>query len=224
MKKRTAQETLVVGGIPTVHLLPPEVLQRRRSRTLHRRLLGGIALVAIAALAGAGIAASTTFGSERALADEQAHASALLAQQHKYSSVLTVQSDVVAILAAQRLATAQEISWEDYIDKLRATLPKGMKIASLAAGLDAAFDTAPVVETPLQGPRIATLTVTVTTDQKAISDWLEKLKKLPGYVDQAPGTVDKEETGKYRVVVVVHIDERALAHRFDDPKAKAETK
>jgi len=218
MKKRGAtQETLVVGGIPTVHLLPPEVLQRRKSRVLHRRLVAGIGLVAVAALAGTGLAASTTFGSERALADEQMHASALLAQQHKYSDVLSVQSDVTSILAAQKLATAQEISWDDYIDRLRDTLPKKMRIASLTASLDAVFVAAPAVETPLQGPRIATLTVTVTTPQKSISDWLDRLRKLPGYVDQAPGTVEKvEETNDYRVVVVVHIDEGALANRFAD--------
>jgi hypothetical protein len=87
-----------------------------------------------------------------------------------------------------------------------------MSITDIKASLDASTGAAaPVV--PLQGPRIATLDVKVSTPQASISSWLNQLPTLNGFVDATPGSVTLN-SGLYTVDVVIHVDKEALANRF----------
>ncbi|MCU1508795.1 MAG: hypothetical protein JWR53_1818 [Glaciihabitans sp.] len=212
-------ETLVVGGSPRVHLLPPEVSQKKRSRQLQSRLgLGVVAVLAVAALAVAG-AYLATLNAQTGLLSAQSASASIAVQQRKYVAVTQVETDVAAIKKAQIRATAKEIAWAPYIDKLSGTLTEGMKIVSLEAGIDGAFLPSTTVTVPLEGPRIASLKVTVTTPQKSIATWLDNLTSLPGFVDATPGSVDQDKGSSYKVVVDLHINDAALANRFPAPKA-----
>lgn len=213
-RPKKAVDILVVGGTPRVHLLPPEVVQHKKSRALRRRLIAGVVLVLVVAATAGALATLNLGAAQNSLLAEQTRASALLIEQQKYSLVLNTQADVDATVAAQRLATAQEIDWQTYLAAIEDTLPKKARITSIAAAIDAPFAATVPTEIPLEGPRIATITVTVLSPQKSISDWLDDLRALPGYVDANPGSVTQDEDGKYIVVVVMHVNSDALSQRF----------
>jgi hypothetical protein len=217
--KTPRTENLTVGGSPRVHLLPPEVTQKKKSRQLQSRLgLGVVAVLIVVGLAVAG-AYLATLNAQNSLAAAQSASTNLLVQQKKYVAVTQVQTDVTGIKQAQIKATAKEIAWDPYIDKLDGTLTDGMKITSISAGIEDAFVTAADPLIPLQGPRVASFKITVSTPQKTISEWLDNLKSLPGFVDATPGTVDHDSGKNYKVVVDLHINDKALLNRFPAPKA-----
>jgi hypothetical protein len=208
-------EVLVIGGEPRVHLLPPQVLARKRGKALRRRLGLGLVGIVILVAAGLGLATISMISSQSALLAAQEQTTSILQQQAKYGEVLKVKADVSSIQSSQKLATAQEIAWQPYIADLQSTLPVGGSITALTAGIDAPFATPPAVTDPLQGPRIASLTVTVMMPQATISGWLDSLPKLKGFVDETPNSVTLDPSdSNYTVAVTMHINTGALANRF----------
>ncbi|NEM91205.1 hypothetical protein [Galbitalea soli] len=209
------QDVLRIGGEPRVSLLPPEVGARKRARVLRRRLGLGLIGVVVVVAAGVALAMVSLVGSQLALTEAQLKATDLLAQQRQYGDVLKVKADVVAVTKSQALATAQEIAWAPYIADIQKTLPASMKITAFSAGIDAPFAAQPANVDPLQGPRIATLKLTVSTPQQQISGWLASLNVLPGFVDATPESVTLDQgSPDYLVVVDIHINDGALAKRF----------
>lgn len=204
---------LIVGGQPRVHLLPPEVTQRKNGRALRRRLGVGVIVAIIVMAVAIGLTTVAMLAAQASLASEQDRANDLVAQQAKYADVTRVQTDVTSIKNSQIIATSQEIAWQPYIKDLQDTLSSGMEITAFAASLDATSATGAVTSVPLQGPRIATLKVSVTSPQASISKWLDDLQGLTGFVDETPGSVALD--GKtYKVDVVIHINSEALENRF----------
>lgn len=212
-------EVVALGASPRAHLLPPEVLARKRSRILRARLgLGLVGLVVLLAC-GIGVATVSMLASQSALSDAQTTSSTLLVQQRKYSAVTSVQTDAAAIKLSQKVSTATEVEWAPYIADIQKTLPSGMTITAISALLDApATSTSAQVAVPLEGPRIGTFSVTVSSAQSSISSWVAKLSTLKGFVDAQPKSVALGEGGKYTAVVDIHIDKGAVSNRFADAK------
>jgi hypothetical protein len=204
-------DILLISGPPRVHLLPPEVHERKKSRELRRRLgfglVGAIVLVAIAT----GLATVSMFGAQAALVVQQDQASSLASQAVKYSVVTRAQTDTEAIKHAQTMSMTNEVSWAPYIANIQKTLSPGMTITDVKASLEPSSGAPPLL--PLQGPRVATLDIKVTTPQASIEAWLNQLPSLKGFVDATPGSVSLTE-GQYTVDVVIHINKKALANRF----------
>jgi hypothetical protein len=67
---------------------------------------------------------------------------------------------------------------------------------------------------PLQGPRIATLDLTVAMLQADVPTWLTTLPTLKGFVDATPDSVTATTGGYYAVVVTLHINAKAVSGRF----------
>ena len=208
-------EGLVIGGEPRVHLLPPHVLAKKKGRALRRRL--GIGLVGVVVLVGVGVglASLSLASSQSALLTAQQQASSILQQQAKYGDVLKVKADSISIQSAQKQATAQEISWQPFITAFEATLPAGASITSISTSIDAPFAVAPAITTPLQGPRVATVTATLSMQEPTIAGWLNTLPALKGFVDVTPNSVTLSPTdGSYTVSITLHLSKDALANRF----------
>jgi Tfp pilus assembly protein PilN len=209
---------LAIGGDPRVHLLPLEVTQRKKVKRLKRRLLfAGAVVVAIAAV-GYGLASFELSTAQGQLNAAQATTSQLLAQQAKYGEVTKINSDAAAILQAQKTTTTQEILWAPYLSDIEATLPATATVTAVSAQLDTPFGS-PAASTatttvPLQGPRIATLNLTVAMLQADIPTWLTTLPTLKGFVDATPDSVTATTGGYYTVVVTLHINDKAVSGRF----------
>ncbi|WP_209561716.1 hypothetical protein [Frigoribacterium sp. PvP032] len=210
--KKTA--TAVVGGLPRVDLLPPEVRAERRSGVAVRRAWMGV--VGVAAVAGIAVGGATlrSMEAQDELLVAQSDTQQLLLEQGKYTEVRDTKTDITLLTAAQAVAGATEIAWPSYLAQIQATLPAGVTISTITIDQASPIADYTQSETPLQGTRIGTVTFTAQSETlPSVPDWLDGLTTLPGYTDATPGTVALEE-GVYAATVVMHIDQRAFSNRF----------
>jgi Tfp pilus assembly protein PilN len=214
MSRTKKSATAVVGGLPRVDLLPPEVRAERRGGVAVRRAWMGV--IGAAAVAGIAVGAATlqSMEAQDELMVAQSETQQLLMEQGKYTEVRETKSEITLLTAAQAVAGATEIAWPSYLAQIQATLPPGVAVSTIS--IDQATPTADYAqsETPLQGARIGTVTFSARSDAlPSVPDWLDGLATLPGYTDATPGTVTLEE-GVYEATVTMHIDQRAFSNRF----------
>jgi len=208
-------DPLELGGVPRVHLLPPEIEGQRKVRALRRSLLIGLAAAVIVAIAGVAGASLVLAGAIAAQQQEQAQGLLLTTQLKKYSAVTGVQTQVDAIIAGQPVAVSGEILWEPFIASLQATLPAGTAITSFKAKLDVAPADAALVPNPLQGDHVATLSVTATGPQESLTAWLSQLAGLKGVVNATPGDISiSPDSGVYVTNVDLLLSKDVVADRF----------
>ena len=210
--KKTA--TAVVGGLPRVDLLPPEVRAERRSGVTVRRAWMGV--VGAAAIAGIAIGGATlrSIEAQDELMAAQADTQQLLLEQGKYSDVRDLKTEITKLAAAQAVAGSTEIAWPSYLAQIEATLPAGVTVSTIT--IDQASPVAEYAQSDnsLQAPRIGTVMFTAqSVTLPSVPDWLDGLATLPGYTDATPGTVDLKD-GFYEASVTMHIDQRAFSNRF----------
>jgi Tfp pilus assembly protein PilN len=209
---------LIVGGEPRVHLLPVEVIERKKFKELKRRLLLAGAVVIAVVLIGYALATVSLTTVQSQLAAAQATTAQLVAQQSRYSSVTKVNNDITAIQQSQKTATAQEILWAPYLLTIENSLPAGASISTFSATIDSPLGVPAAGSTtvPLQGPRIATVQLTALMSQSDVPGWLDTLPSLNGFVDATPNSVTASGSaaGPYTVSVTIHINSDAVSNRF----------
>jgi Tfp pilus assembly protein PilN len=205
---------LAIGGDPRVHLLPLEVTERKKIRQLKRRLLGVGAFVVVIVAAGYGLATFALTSAQGQLSATQATTTQLLSERAKYGEVTKVNADEAAIQQSQKTATAQQILWAPYLASIEATLPPNATITAVGAVIDTPFggagSTNASATLPLQGPRIATIGLTVSMPQADVPTWLTTLPTLKGFVDATPDSVTSTDAGNYTVVVTLHVNSKAV--------------
>jgi hypothetical protein len=212
--------SLTIGGEPRVHLLPQDTMERKKVRLLKRRLLFiAVGVVAIVAF-GYGLATIDLTAAQSQLNAARTATSQLLVEQGKYGAVTKIKSDSSAIQQAQKEATTQEILWAPFLKNLEGSLPSGASVQAVNAAIDAPLGspatTVPPASIPLEGPRIATVQVTVSIPQADIPGWLNTLPSITGFVDATPGSVTAPTTAttNYQLVVTIHINDLAVSNRF----------
>ena len=216
MSRDRKGDALVIGGEPSVDLLPPEVKKDRAAKVVRRRLgLGVIGVLAIM-IVGTGASVALALQAQGQLAAEQELTPALVAEQGKYVEVRSVQREVDLVQAAQQVGVSTEIDWKQYLESVQAILPASVTIEAVA--VDSASPLAIYVQptAPLQGARVATVSFTATSlILPDVPTWLDSLATLPGFADALPGSVTLEpETGVYKVEIVMHVNDAAFAQRF----------
>lgn len=207
-------DTLELGGLPRVHLLPPEIEVQRKVRAFRRSLLLGLAAAMIVAVAAIGGVSLLLAGTVAAQQQEQTQGLLLASQLKKYSAVTGIQTQVDAITAAQPIAVQGEILWQPFIASLQGTLPAGTSITSLIAKLDSADPAGAPATTPLKGDHVATLSVTAVGPQDALTTWLSQLPSLKGVVTSTPGDVSVSSAGVYVANVDLLLGSDVVAERF----------
>ena len=216
-----AESNLVIGGEPRVHLLPVDVVERKKLRALKRKLLTYGAIVVLLVFAAYGIATFALTTAQNQLASAQSNTAALIVQQAKYGQVTKLNTDIDSIKAAQVSTTTQEILWAPLIQSLEATLPSDAALSGITASIDQPLGTSTSTSTtpatssvPLEGPRIATITVEVTMAQSEVPGWIDRLPNLKGYVDAEVASVTQSGTGNYAVSATIHLNSSAVSDRF----------
>jgi Tfp pilus assembly protein PilN len=215
MSRAGNNETLVIGGEPTVDLLPPEVKKDRAAKAVRRQL--GLAVIGVVALmiVGTGASFAVAMQAQALLASEEARTPALLQEQGKYAEVRQVQREVGLIEAAQQVAVSTEIDWKKYLESVQAILPESVTIKTVAVDSATPLVIYAQPTAPLQGPRVATLSFTAASSVLPdVPTWIDSLATLPGFADALPGSVTRDEMGVYTVEVTMHINDAAYAHRF----------
>jgi Tfp pilus assembly protein PilN len=222
MNLRSSTESrLVLGGVPRVNLLPPEVGQATKARSLR----AGLSLLVVAAMvvvgAGYGLASLHASTAQQALDHVNQRTVELLAQQKKYVEVRKVTSDLALTTAARQVGSSTEINWKSYRESIQANLPSGTTIVTFTATTGSPLMEFVQPTVPLQGERIAELTFSADTESLPdVPAWLNALASLKGFVDASPGSVTLND-GVYTAVVTMHINEEALANRFASDAVKA---
>lgn len=214
---RQPVDVLVIGGTPTVDLLPPEVKRERKAQRTRRSLalgVGGVAIVVLLAVGGAWL---LSFAAQSQLSLAQGQTTSLLAQQAHYQKARTIHEEVGLIQAAQEVGASTEIAWTPYLDRVQATLPDDVTITAVSIGSANPLAVYQQSTDPLQGARIATLTFTATSPQlPTVPDWLKSLATLPGFEDATPGSVSlNTTTGQYTVTITMHLNTHAFDGRFN---------
>ena len=210
-----------LGGEPRVSLLPAEVNDFHKAKTVRRRLGLGIVfllLIVLAAVAGSYYLAMT---SHAKLETARSNQLALIAQEGQFSDLRTAKSGIALIEAGQYVGASTEIDWKDYLEGLQATLPAGVTISSVTIDSASPFVDYAQSSVPLEGSRVATLVFTaVSPGLPTIPSWLDGLGTLTGFADAVPGSVNVQSDGSYLVNITMHINSDAFARRFpgEDPK------
>lgn len=202
-------------SVPRADLLPPELGQREKARGVRRGLRGVVFLVAILVAAAVGGAWFLTFSAQTSLDAARQQTQALALQKSQFSEVQLTQQAIALGEAAVVVGGSTDVDWKAYFAQLESQLPGGVRIESIAVDAATPVQAYAQSETPLEGPRVATLTFTALSDTlPKIPDWLERLEQLPGFVDATPNSVSLENEG-YRVSITMHIDAAAYSGRFD---------
>jgi hypothetical protein len=214
---------LIIGGQPRVHLLPREVVARKKAKLLRRRMLFGSAIVVVIVVGAYGLVTVNLTSAQSQLQAAQATTTQILAQKAKYGAVTKVNADIASIQSAQKTTTVQEIQWAPLVAELQATLPAGGSITAVIASIDSPFGSATPGtpsstpgSAPFEKAHISTVQLTVSMPQGAIPGWLNLLASIKGVADVTPNSVNQstDSVGKYTVLVTVHLDTKAVSGRF----------
>ncbi|WAC66366.1 hypothetical protein OVA14_00770 [Agrococcus sp. SL85] len=213
------KQPLVVGGVPGVDLLPPEVRIAKRSRRTRRGVVAAAVAVVVLAGSGAVAAKAQSLVAELQLAEGEARTIELLQAQAAFGEVTDVQTEIDERSAARAVATSQEIAWASVVTEIRGMVPAGSTLATIVADGATPMTAYGQSVVPLQGPRLATVTFTIVgpsaEDAAAV---LDRLAEMDGYVDAHVQSRSALE-GIVESELVLHLDGGALSNRFPAPEA-----
>ena len=121
--------------VPAVaaNLLPLEILEARRSRTVRRATVSGLVVV-VALLAGWYVVAKyQTSAAEDDLANTQSNAQALVRQQHAYADVVNTQAQSQAIQSQLSALFSGDVDWVTLLGRVRSAAPGGITVTAMNA-------------------------------------------------------------------------------------------
>jgi Tfp pilus assembly protein PilN len=204
-----------VGGAPRVDLLPQSIRDAHRQSKMRRKLMLGLAGVTVVVALGAVGALQLSGAAEAQLEAERGETLSLLTQRGEFSDLIAVQERLALGRAAQTVGASPEIDWSSYLGELRTTLPGGVSLTAVTVDSASPVQAYEQSTGPLQGPRVATLTFTATSQTLPdVPVWLDALRTLPAFVDAVPNSVTRDDAGTYLVNITMHIGADAFSGRF----------
>lgn len=212
----------LLASSPRANLMPPELAENKRKRSVRRSLRVLIVLVALIAIGAVGGSFYLAGVAQAGLASEQRITSDRQSQLAKLGGVKNTQAWIEQIEAAKRVGGSTDVDWSAFITDLQNHLPSGVALTGIA--IDSADATTPVEqsEIPLENERIGTVTITAETSQlPSLPDWIQSLSSLQGFADATPGSLKFDDsTGIYTASVEMHINKDVYSHRFAKEQKK----
>ena len=213
-KAPTKASALVVGGVPTVDLLPPEVAQRKKARIVRNRLLALVAAVLVLTLAGYGYATGQSTQAQGELESAQQRTQILLTEQLAYSDLTFVTGQLNTVMTARTVATSTEVIWNYYYTRILAMMPAGATIIAFTADGRAPWEAEPAPAGPLRQPRVATITLVVSSPTPLDSvELVSQIEGLDGFADVSPDSITSAETS-FTSTFTFNVGPAALSDRF----------
>lgn len=217
MSRREKSETgaLVYGGVPRARLMPPEVALRRRESARRRSLIVLSALVTAAVVAGVVASFLYAAAAQQRLAAERLITDQLLATQLEFSEVTQVRGDLQTITDLRLELAAVEVLWQETLSPYLAVLSDREQVSELIFRGDQPAQPQLGLAGPLREPRVATITMTVTTpDEPRPWLWLRAWEQLETFADGSIDRVTLRSESGYDTVVTINFDLDALSARF----------
>lgn len=214
---RSASSALVIGGLPRVDLLPTEVLVDRRQRAGVRRAWLGVVVVAVAVGAAIVLASASGMQADSQLAEVRQETSTLLVQQQQYRDVRATETQSELLRAAQTVGGSTEIDWQSTLQRVQNSLPAGVAITGVQIDSATPLEAYAQATTPLQGQRVATLTIDASSPTlPSVPAWLDSVKGIPGFVDANANSVTLDSsTNVYTVDMTIHLDDDVYDGKYD---------
>lgn len=218
---RTAKrgESLLVGALPQVNLLPPEVAAARGLQRTKRWLLVSLAATLLACGAAYAVSLFSIGWAQGGLNSAAEETLRLQTEKATYAEVTPVLNSLAQTRLARELGMETEVDWKAYVDAFTAVLPEGVSVEQLKG--DLATPMTPVAATGdfLTPVNVGQLEITgrslVVPDAAA---WIDGLNSVPGVVDARVTSVvvqsDEDGTTYYTVTATAHLTEAAYLHRF----------
>ena len=202
--------------IPSVNLLPPEILAGRTFRRT-QMVLGASVVVVLLALGGAYL---LQVQDANAAADELAVSKAtgvrLQAEQAKYADVPKIYQAIDEAQTARQTAMGQDVEWSRYLTDFSLAMPANVWLTSLDLSLAGA---APAAGASAATPGVGTMTFSGTAiDHPDVAAFLVTLAKEKAATDAYFSTSTRAKIGTKDVVnfsSTAGLSAVALSHRFD---------
>jgi Tfp pilus assembly protein PilN len=135
------------------------------------------------------------------LADQRRVNAVLQAEVDMLSKPLRVEQDLTLARQGVTAALAGDVSWPRVLEDLAGTIPEGTWLTSFgvqrtAAGTAGAVDPATGTAAPATGAPIGTASFSVTgTDFPAVASWLDRLPRIPYYLNLFVASATKGSAG-----------------------------
>lgn len=212
----------VLGGLPQVNLLPPEVRAARGLRNLKRWLALVLVVVLVLCLGVFALAKLAKAGADHELTLAQAETQRLQTEEQKYAEVPRVLGALQSATTARSIGMATDISWSSYYAAVTAVLPANVSIDSLVVTTQGTAANGAAAN-PLQAASVGQIQFTGrSTTVPNTAAWLDALNGVPGFANawasNATITQSQNKTTYYNVSVTVQVTSAAFTHRFDATK------
>lgn len=208
------QSTVVFGAVPRAHLMPPEVALRRKETARRRGLV--VAVVLVVLLVAGGVAASFWYAgqAEARLAAERQVTDQLLATQLEYSEVTQVRAQLERISGVSERLGSTEVLWREVVTPYLEELADEEEVDAISVTGTDPNGPALGLADPLRFPRIATITLSVLTDDVPEPyRWLRSWERLDTFADASIDTI-LDDDGPYLTTVTINLDQDALSGRW----------
>lgn len=214
--------------VPRVNLLPAEIVEARRTRSL-KRVLGGVVLGVAVACVGAGAWAQAGVSAAQQQVDAaQQRGTVLRAQQAKYADVPRVLGLIDDATTARQKAMERDVLWYGFLSDLALTTPKGITLQTLQVSFDAPGGAAATASTdPLTPTGIGHVEFTGQAARfPDVASWLEAVGTVHGLDGSTLKTATSGGTsvggtptggtgGGVSFSSTVQVTTKALTHRYD---------
>lgn len=203
--------------VPSVNLLPPEIIAARAFRRT-QKLLGATVLMVLAILAVVYLLQVQAKNSAaESLAASQATGQTLKAEEAKYADVPRVYKAIDDAQAARQSAMSQDVEWFRYLTDFSLAMPANVWLTSLDLSLATAAP-APGAAAAAT-PTIGTMTFAGSAiDHPDVAAWLVTLAKEKAATDAYFSSSARAKIGTKNIVnfsSTAGLTGTALSHRFD---------
>jgi len=217
--------TTRIGNLPRVNLLPPEIEEQRRARSVQGGL--GVCVLAAAGVVGAlfFLATGQVSDAQEELDASKARNATLQARASAFAEVPLVYAQVEAAEARLTEAMGKEIRWSYLLNDLSLRTPKKVWLTSMTVTQNVAPATAavPVAPGELLQPGVGTLVFEGKGyAHNDVAAWLDALAKQKGLSQPYFTASTVELIGTERAVSFTSqatVTEEALSGRFTKQKA-----
>ena len=201
--------------IPSVNLLPPEILAGRTFRRA-QKVLGAAVLTVCLALGGVYfLQVQNANAAADALAASKATGQTLQAEQAKYADVPRIYQAIDDAQTARQTAMGQDVEWFRYLTDFSLVMPASVWLTSLDLSLAGTTPAAGAAATP----GVGTMTFAGSAyDHPDVAAWLVTLAKEKAATDAYFSTSTKAKIGTKDIVTfssTAGLSDVALSHNFD---------
>lgn len=201
--------------IPSVNLLPPEILAGRTFRRA-QKVLGAAVLTVGLALGGVYfLQVQNANAAADALAASKATGQTLQAEQAKYADVPRIYQAIDDAQTARQTAMGQDVEWFRYLTDFSLVMPASVWLTSLDLSLAGTAPAAGAAATP----GVGTMTFAGSAyDHPDVAAWLVTLAKEKAATDAYFSTSTKAKIGTKDIVTfssTAGLSDVALSHNFD---------